>query len=244
VSGMKLKKIKVGLRNDKQITGRIYSLGASTARPLNKTLSSNFTMTGLSSPIKPFPVPWPNMIEQDLTSYNIDASNGFAVAFVYSGTTSNNIAVVEHTPAEYYNSLTYLNTPSSGNKGWYWLTNSETTSAVYIIRAYVTNDLTGIEDEIEILPSSFTLSQNYPNPFNPSTVISYQLPKQSRVQIKIYDAIGNEIRSLIDEEKSAGKYNILWDSRNNYGTRVSSGVYFYKITADGFAQTKKMILMK
>ncbi|KAF0139460.1 MAG: FG-GAP repeat protein [Stygiobacter sp.] len=245
ISGMKLKKIKVGLRNDKQITGRIYSMGSSTARPLDKPLSSNFTITGLSSPVKPFPVPWPNMVEYDLTSSNIDASLGFAVAFVYGGSTSNNIAVVEHSPAEFFNNLTYLNTPSSGKTaGWYWLTTSETASGLYIIRAYVTNDLTDVEEEIEILPSSFTLSQNYPNPFNPSTVISYQLPKQSRVQIKIYDAIGNEIRSLIDEEKSAGKYNILWDSRNNYGTRVSSGVYFYKITADGFAQTKKMVLMK
>lgn len=244
-AGMKLKKIKVGLRNDKQITGKIYSLGSTLTRPLNKALSTSFTLTGLSSPVKPFPVPWPNMVEYDLTNSNIDVSNGFAVAFVYGGATGNNIAVVEHTPKEFFNSMTYMQVPGGDSPaGWYWLTTSETASALYIMRAYITNDLTGIEEEIEIIPSSFTLSQNYPNPFNPSTVISYQLPKQSRVQIKIYDAIGNEIRSLIDEEKSAGKYNILWDSRNNYGSRVSSGVYFYKITADGFAQTKKMILMK
>ncbi|KAF0151618.1 MAG: hypothetical protein FD143_1751 [Ignavibacteria bacterium] len=93
-------------------------------------------------------------------------------------------------------------------------------------------------------PYEFKLEQNYPNPFNPSTIISYTVPKQSRVQIKIYDVIGNEVRSLIDEDKNAGKYNILWDSRNNTGSRVTSGVYLYKIFADGFTETKKMMLVK
>jgi len=114
---------------------------------------------------------------------------------------------------------------------------------VGLIRAYVSL-VTDAKEVIELLPSSYSLEQNYPNPFNPSTIISYRLPKSGNVQIKIFDALGREVRSLINEEKNAGKHNILWDSRDNYGSKVSSGVYFYTITAGDFAETKKMVLLK
>jgi len=96
----------------------------------------------------------------------------------------------------------------------------------------------------ENLPNQFSLFQNYPNPFNPSTIISYELPRTGNVQIKIYDALGNEVKSLIDEIQSAGVHNILWNSMNNFDKRVSSGIYFYRVVAGDFVQTKKMILMK
>ncbi len=102
---------------------------------------------------------------------------------------------------------------------------------------------TGISRENNI-PLTYSLYQNYPNPFNPSTIIRYELPKSGNVQINIYDALGKEVRLLIDEEQNAGTYNILWDGNNNYGQRVSSGIYFYRIVTGSFVQTKKMILMK
>ena len=91
-------------------------------------------------------------------------------------------------------------------------------------------------------PDKFTLEQNYPNPFNPSTVIRFHLPKASNVELKIYDIIGNEIATLVNEYKPAGVYKVPFSIENNAG--LSSGIYFYKITAGEFVQTRKMILIK
>ncbi|HCY75403.1 MAG TPA: hypothetical protein DHV28_05740 [Ignavibacteriales bacterium] len=88
-------------------------------------------------------------------------------------------------------------------------------------------------------PIEFALTQNYPNPFNPSTIISYSIPQNSFVTLKVYDIIGNEIATLVNESKSAGKYDVRFDASN-----LSNGVYFYTIKADNFTSSKKMILMK
>lgn len=89
------------------------------------------------------------------------------------------------------------------------------------------------------VPEKFLLSQNYPNPFNPSTVISWQSPVGSWQTIKIYDLLGNEIATLVDEYKSAGNYEVIFDA-----TGLSSGVYIYKIKIDNFIATNKMVLLK
>jgi hypothetical protein len=88
-------------------------------------------------------------------------------------------------------------------------------------------------------PAVFALEQNYPNPFNPSTMISYSIPQSSFVTLKVYDIIGNEVATLVNETKSAGKYDIRFDASN-----LSNGVYLYSIKTDNFTSTKKMILMK
>jgi hypothetical protein len=93
--------------------------------------------------------------------------------------------------------------------------------------------------EVEIAPTVFSLSQNYPNPFNPVTIIKYQLPINNFVSIKIYDVLGNEVATLVNEEKPAGEYEIEFD-----GSRLPSGVYFYKLKAGEFISTKKMLLLK
>ncbi len=91
----------------------------------------------------------------------------------------------------------------------------------------------------ESLPKEFKLEQNYPNPFNPSTAISYQLPAQSFVTLKIFDVLGREISTLVDELKSAGKYEVEFN-----GSNLSTGVYIYRLAAGNFVSTKKMILQK
>jgi hypothetical protein len=91
----------------------------------------------------------------------------------------------------------------------------------------------------DILPSQFELSQNYPNPFNPSTIISWQSPVGSWQTLKVYDVLGNEIATLVDEYKTAGKYEAEFNASG-----LSSGVYIYKIQAGGFVDTKKMILLR
>jgi CubicO group peptidase (beta-lactamase class C family) len=90
------------------------------------------------------------------------------------------------------------------------------------------------------LVNKFKLEQNYPNPFNPSTNISYSIPKSSYVTLKVFDILGREIATLVNEEKSAGTYNVQF-AINNF---LSSGIYFYQLKAGDFIQTRKMILMK
>ena len=91
----------------------------------------------------------------------------------------------------------------------------------------------------EELQKEFALYSNYPNPFNPSTKIKFSVPQLSKVVIKVYDSLGKEIVTLVDEEKPAGNYEVEFDGKN-----LTSGIYFYKLNAGSFIQTKKMILLK
>jgi hypothetical protein len=93
--------------------------------------------------------------------------------------------------------------------------------------------------EVEVVPTQFELSQNYPNPFNPSTKIAYTLPIDSKVSIKVYDMLGNEVATLENDEKEAGYYEVNFDAKG-----LASGVYFYNISAGAYNSTKKMVLMK
>ena len=97
------------------------------------------------------------------------------------------------------------------------------------------NDYTGIDET----PELFSLSQNYPNPFNPSTTISYTVPYTSFVKIKVYDSIGNLVAQLVNDEKESGTYREEFNINN-----LSSGVYFYKLEAGNFVDTKKMVIIK
>jgi hypothetical protein len=89
------------------------------------------------------------------------------------------------------------------------------------------------------VPTTFALEQNYPNPFNPSTTIRYALPNSAKVRLMIYDLLGREIATLVNEEQSAGWKEVEWNA-----SAFSSGIYFYKIHANNFNETKKMVLMK
>ena len=94
------------------------------------------------------------------------------------------------------------------------------------------------------LPITTTLRQNYPNPFNPITTINYDLPKSAHIQLMVYDILGREVRSLINQEQQAGYHSFNWNSKDNFGRPVSAGIYFYQIQSQGFVKTKKMILLK
>ncbi len=96
----------------------------------------------------------------------------------------------------------------------------------------------------ESKPTSFSLSQNYPNPFNPETDISYALPTDCQVKLTIYNVAGQNVRTLVDEQQTAGFKTIHWNGKDNEGKEVASGVYFYKIQAGVFTEARKMILMK
>ena len=104
---------------------------------------------------------------------------------------------------------------------------------------FVTQLINGEKNVNNNIPEKFSLSQNYPNPFNPVTKIKYTVPKNSFVTLKVFDIIGREIRTLVNEEKSPGEYIIDFDASN-----LPSGVYFYKIFSDKFSDVKRMILVK
>jgi hypothetical protein len=101
------------------------------------------------------------------------------------------------------------------------------------------SELISIQNISTETPSKYSLSQNYPNPFNPSTVVSFQLSVVSDVSLKVYDVQGREVQTLVNERLNAGTYEVKFD-----GSSLNSGVYFYKIVADGYSETKRMILIK
>jgi hypothetical protein len=105
--------------------------------------------------------------------------------------------------------------------------------------AAVINVLTDVKDKSGSVPTEYALYQNYPNPFNPATKIRYSIPKSSFVQLKVYDLLGNEIKSLVKEQQSAGYHEVEFNAGN-----LSSGIYFYRLQTDNFSVSKKLILMK
>jgi hypothetical protein len=100
---------------------------------------------------------------------------------------------------------------------------------------YIT--ITAIEEDFNSV-NFYCLTNNYPNPFNPSTTIKYELPKTSFVKIIIYDILGREIEKLVNEEKAVGKYEVNFDASD-----LPSGIYFYKMQAGDFIETRKMVLL-
>jgi len=93
-------------------------------------------------------------------------------------------------------------------------------------------------------PRQYALNANYPNPFNPSTTISYSLIDAQHTKLTVFNAIGQTIRTLVNEPQAAGIHTVQWDGRNSLGEQVSSGVYFYRLEAGTFVKTKRMMLIE
>jgi hypothetical protein len=102
--------------------------------------------------------------------------------------------------------------------------------------------ITGIGDDM--VPTKFELYPNRPNPFNPTTTIAYDLPQGIKVSLVVYDVHGRQVRELVNGTQPAGRHQMVWDGRNASSNQVASGVYFYRLTAGQFTQTKKMVLLK
>ncbi|MBK8946122.1 MAG: T9SS type A sorting domain-containing protein [Ignavibacteriae bacterium] len=100
------------------------------------------------------------------------------------------------------------------------------------------NGIVGVE-KVDGLPTKFTLEQNYPNPFNPTTEINFSIPKSGNVTLKVFDAVGQEVATLVNEFKNAANYKVNFNAAN-----LTSGVYFYRLEANDLLQTKKMLLIK
>jgi hypothetical protein len=111
------------------------------------------------------------------------------------------------------------------------------------------SEIIGIQQIGTSTPDKYFLSQNYPNPFNPSTNIRYTIPsnvkgEMSDVKLVVFDILGKEIATLVNEKQNAGTYEATYDARHGGSSRLTSGIYFYRLTCGDFSETKKMILIK
>ena len=104
--------------------------------------------------------------------------------------------------------------------------------------------ITDVNNEVTFYPERFSLFQNYPNPFNPATMISYQIPQTEFVTLKVYDILGREVATLVNEEKPAGGYEVKFDSHSSEGRNLTSGIYFYQLKSGDYTESRKMVLLK
>ena len=115
--------------------------------------------------------------------------------------------------------------------------NGSSSGSVYLYTGFAA--AVAVENEEVDLPVEFVLSQNYPNPFNPETKIWYSLPHSGDVNLIIYNILGKEVARLVDGNMPAGEHTVLWNASN-----FASGIYFYRLQAGDFVQTRKMVLLK
>lgn len=111
------------------------------------------------------------------------------------------------------------------------------------ITVFTVRSQTGVSEREETIPNEFALHPNYPNPFNPETTIQFDIPKSSQVRLTIFNHLGQRVKALVNELKSPGSYQVNWNGRDDAGRKVSSGVYIYRIEAEGFSATQKMMLL-
>ncbi len=157
-------------------------------------------------------------------------NNDFHLSFTSCGNSVNSVAIDAGDPNTLYNDYTLTCEHGLGthraDMGYYGGIHAD--------------GIIGVEEENNTqIPTEYVLEQNYPNPFNPSTTISFRLPEQSQVVLKIYDALGREVTTLVNDDLKAGIYNVQWTA-----TDFASGIYFYKLSTGKFSQTKKLMLLK
>jgi len=113
-----------------------------------------------------------------------------------------------------------------------------------VLGYYKVATITGISKDKYVLPTKFALNQNYPNPFNPSTTISYDIPQTGKVVLKIYNILGQEVKTLLNNVVTPGRYQMTWNGDNNFGRKLASGIYLYQMIYNKQQVVKKMVLLK
>ena len=98
--------------------------------------------------------------------------------------------------------------------------------------------------DLDLDPSGYRMDQNFPNPFNPTTRIDYNLKESGKVYVKVFDVLGKNVKTLVQDFQNVGPHSVYWDATNHVGEPVTAGMYFYVIESKKFNQTKKMILLK
>jgi hypothetical protein len=199
------------------------------------------------------------------TQENFGLNNNYVHALFFSDDGGSNQLYAGTWPGGVYRADDYtLTTPHWEDLGLTQFVNSDASgvnvSCIYEIggtlfvgtsdgRIYASNGdgPTSVGDEEvlnNVIPENFVVEQNYPNPFNPSTTIKFGIPEAGLVSVKIYDMLGQEIRTLVDGMKNAGTFAVTWNGDNDFGQKVSSGTYIYRVTVGANIITKKMVLLK
>ncbi len=184
----------------------------------------------------------PSVVPVELSSFTAGV-NGHSVNLVWSTASEKNNAFFEL----YRNDRRIGTVQGSGTtteKNTYSFTDENVTAGTYSYKLYQqdydgTRKLAGETEATVGSPVNFTLDQNYPNPFNPTTVIKYSLPTESFVTLKVFDVMGNEVKTLVNEKKSAGSYNVNFNAAN-----LAAGLYVYQLRTENFVSSKKMMLLK
>jgi hypothetical protein len=169
-----------------------------------------------------------------------DLVPGDSIRFFYSIVMGDNVHVNPSDFATFYNSSNpqaYLDQLDFGEL----IANANAADSIF---QEVADFVVDADDDASPLANIFSLSDNYPNPFNPATRIEYTIPKQTRIELTVFDILGRTVRTLVDANKQAGSYTAVWDGLDATGKRVASGIYFYRLKADDFTETKKMVLLK
>jgi len=233
--GIILRTTNGGISWTKQINGTTQSLLGVSFTDVN-----NGTAVGAGGTILRTTNGGTNWTEQTsviTTLYSVsftDSNNGTAVGRYGTifRTTNGGTNWTEQTRTGTYNFL-YGVSFTDANNGW-------AVGEIGTILRTTNGGATFVEEgQIDEMPTEFLLSQNFPNPFNPSTSIQYAVSSRQFVKLTVYDLLGREIETLVNEEKPAGTYEITWYSEN-----LPSGVYFYQLKAGSYLETKKMLLMK
>ncbi len=147
-------------------------------------------------------------------------------------------------------SVTYQLNELALSKTYFWRVRSKDNdgnfSSFSKTEVFTVGNLTDVDDENGSgkMPTTYALEQNYPNPFNPTTTIKYSIPEVSFVNIKIYDMLGREVKTLVSSLHKAGSYDIRWNGENNYGSKVASGTYIYRVTTGAYSKALKLMLLK
>lgn len=170
----------------------------------------------------------PGWDDTDLSGLNVTVSEDFYVGIQYDGS----------------NKPTFGFDPVNNGRAWDndgtgWSAWNET----YFMRATIQTPATDVEIETSV-PKEFSLSNNWPNPFNPNTSFKYSLPREEKVEVKIFDLQGRLVATLVDNIQAPGTYKVTWNGKNDNGIPIASGAYIYQFRAGNFTQTKKMILLR
>lgn len=189
----------------------------------------------------------PTIVPVELLSFNATVHDGKVLLQWYTSTETNNAGFkIERSRngADYKEIFFVGGNGTTTNRNVYSYLDESVHSGVYYYRLKQI-DYDGTFENLNVvavdlgMPGGFLLEQNYPNPFNPKTVISFQIPKEGLVILKVYDLLGNEISTLVNEQKAAGSYSVDFDA-----SKLTSGMYLYKLISGSFSSTKKMILLR
>jgi hypothetical protein len=243
-AGAKLDSIRVALRRSGQMNGMIREYSGTVSPSPSGRLLASIAATSTQKPEYPYAVPYPNWMTVNLSGRGITISSPFIVSFAIDDSATSPFVMVTTCPTSgSYYSFTYLCDSWAETPGWYYITSSNGETYLWLIRAYISYPATGVES-VELAPVEINLSQNYPNPFNPSTTIRYLLPHRAWVRLEIFDLLGRKVKTLLDGIENAGERTIVWLGETDFGERVGSGMYIYRLIGDGAVISRRMLILR